>query len=91
MVADLGKCGWPRCRSGGFRHVFDMIKGFRPRTRRPRTRREQSARPVSTRTQRAGRHMVVTTGPPPGYRNSPCGSKPTLAYRRSLAGLEDSR
>ena len=43
------------------------------------------------RHQRAVRHMVVTTGPPPGYRTSPCGSKPTLAYRRSLAGFEDSR
>lgn len=41
--------------------------------------------------QRAGRHMVVTTGPPPGYRNSPCGSKPTPAYLRLFAGLVDSR
>ena len=48
-----------------------------------------------TRPQRAGhraaRHIVVRTAPSGGHLTSPIGSKPTLAYRRSLAGLDDSR
>ena len=45
MVADLGKCGWPRRRSGGFRHVFDMINGreaVKSGTPGPRTATEQA-------------------------------------------------
>jgi hypothetical protein len=41
--------------------------------------------------QRPVRHIVVTTGPFPGYENAPIGSKPTLSYRRLFRGFDDSR